>query len=113
MSTKNDPWHYPRGELVEQVMKTASFGLIHRLAMFAPRRKGKTAFLLQDLAPAATKRQILPVYASLWANPNAPHKPVIAALEQGLKTLATARVPWKKHLTSTCPEYRFLTDDEA
>lgn len=100
MTIRNDPWHYPRGELVEQVIKTASFGLIHRLAMFAPRRKGKTSFLLQDLAPTVTKRQILPIYASLWANPNAPHEPVIAALEEGLSTLTTARIPWKRHLTN-------------
>ncbi len=100
MNSINDPWHYPRGDLVEQVRKTASFGLIHRLAMFAPRRKGKTAFLLQDLAPAATKRQILPIYASLWANPNAPHKPIIAALEEGMNAISARRIPWKKHLTS-------------
>ena len=36
------------------------------LAMFAPRRVGKTFFLDHDLAPAAKHARWLPVYADLW-----------------------------------------------
>lgn len=93
-----DPWHYPRGALVDQVFAAYGTGLVRRLALFAPRRKGKTSFVLRDLAPAAVVKRFLPVYASLWANPNAPHAVILQALEHALSTVSRKRVAWQRYL---------------
>ena len=60
------------------------------LALFAPRRVGKTFFLDHDLAPAAQVRGLLPVYAALWLHKSAPLQALNHALEEALDDL---RVP--------------------
>ncbi len=95
---QKDPWHFPRGELVDQVFRAYGTGLVRRLALFAPRRKGKTSFVLRDLAPAAVAKRYLPVYASLWANPNAPHTVILQALEEALAAVRRKRVAWQRYL---------------
>jgi len=60
------------------------------IALFAPRRVGKTYFLDRDLAPAAEKAGLLPVYADLWLQRTAPMDAINHALEEALDD---ARVP--------------------
>lgn len=96
--TATDPWYFPRNELTEHVLGLFKSGLVRRLALFAPRRKGKTWFLLKDLAPAAVRGSYLPVYASLWGNPNAPHEPILQSLERALSVARARRSPWKRYL---------------
>lgn len=57
------------------------------LAMFAPRRVGKTYFLDHDLAPAATRHDLLPVYADLWNHKTHPLEAINHALEEALDDL--------------------------
>ena len=57
------------------------------LALFAPRRVGKTFFLDHDLAPEATKAGMLPIYADLWLHKSAPLDAVNHALEEALDDL--------------------------
>lgn len=57
------------------------------LALFAPRRVGKTFFLDHDLAPEAIKAGLLPVYADLWLHKAAPLDAVNHALEEALDDL--------------------------
>jgi hypothetical protein len=74
------------------------------LAMFAPRRVGKTYFLDHDLAPAARQAQWLPVYADLWLQKSAPLEAINHALEEALDEITVpasrvgrlARTPVKK-----------------
>jgi hypothetical protein len=54
------------------------------LAMFAPRRVGKTYFLDHDLAPAAKQATWLPIYADLWLQKSAPLEAINHALEEAL-----------------------------
>ena len=54
------------------------------LAMFAPRRVGKTHFLDHDLAPEAQRVGWLPVYADLWLQKSAPLDAINHALEEAL-----------------------------
>jgi hypothetical protein len=54
------------------------------LAMFAPRRVGKTHFLDHDLAPAAARKHLLPVYADLWNHKANPLEAINHALEEAL-----------------------------
>ena len=57
------------------------------LALFAPRRVGKTFFLDHDLAPKAKQVGMLPVYADLWLHKSAPLEAVNHALEEALDDL--------------------------
>ncbi|PIE43900.1 MAG: hypothetical protein CSA50_02785 [Gammaproteobacteria bacterium] len=82
-----ESWHYPRADLAEQYLGLLALGISSSLAIIAPRRKGKTLFILQDLAPLAQKKDYIPVYASLWQNINAPHEGLIAALEDAIAAL--------------------------
>lgn len=54
------------------------------IALFAPRRVGKTFFLDHDLAPAAKKAGLLPVYADVWLHRAAPLDAINHALEEAL-----------------------------
>ena len=60
------------------------------IALFAPRRVGKTYFLDRDLTPAAEKAGLLPVYADLWLQRAAPMDAINHTLEEALDD---ARVP--------------------
>lgn len=82
-----DEWHFPRPELADHYLNLLELGISSSLAIIAPRRKGKTLFVLQDLAPLAQKRNYLPVYASLWQNINAPHEGLILALEEAVQAI--------------------------
>jgi hypothetical protein len=58
------------------------------LALFAPRRVGKTYFLDHDLAPLARKAGKAPVYADLWLHKSAPLDAINHALEEALDDLS-------------------------
>ncbi len=53
---RSDIWHYPRLELAKQVLGMFESGLSSALVFFAPRRMGKTEFLLKDMRPLANKQ---------------------------------------------------------
>jgi hypothetical protein len=61
------------------------------LAMFAPRRVGKTYFLDHDLAPLARRAGWLPVYADLWLQKAAPLEAINHALEEALDDASVPR----------------------
>src|SRR3990167_10901744 len=48
------------------------------LFLAAPRRVGKSTFLLEELIPEAQKRDWVPIYVDLWANKNADPAALIA-----------------------------------
>ena len=92
-----DPWHFPRAAFAHKLVEQLDMGLASRLTLVAPRRKGKTEFLLFDLAPAAEKADYEVVYASLWGNVNAPQQSVLDALRMAVEgrreqRSATARI---------------------
>lgn len=76
-----DPWHYPRRDLAERTLALLSGKLARALTLFAPRRTGKTEFLLKDLGPLAEERKHRVVYASFWQAPLAPLAVLLHALE--------------------------------
>ena len=77
-----DPWHFRRDELAEQVLNTLAHGPAQALSLFAPRRAGKTEFLVQDLAPRAEARGHRVIYASFWQAPLSPLAVLLHALEK-------------------------------
>lgn len=77
-----DPWHFRRDELAEQVLGTLAHGPAQALSLFAPRRAGKTEFLVQDLAPHAEAHGHRVIYASFWQAPLSPLAVLLHALEK-------------------------------
>ena len=77
-----DPWHFRRDELADQVPNTLAHGPAQALSLFAPRRAGKTEFLVQDLAPHAEAQGHRVIYASFWQAPLSPLAVLLHALEK-------------------------------
>ena len=77
-----DPWHFRRDELADQVLNTLAHGPVQALSLFAPRRAGKTEFLVQDLAPHAEAQGHRVIYASFWQAPLSPLAVLLHALEK-------------------------------
>ena len=53
--TQADPLYFPRSELAERLLSSLKDGILHAITLFAPRRMGKTQFLLNDVKPKAEK----------------------------------------------------------
>ena len=79
---KNDIWHYPRNDLAKQVLGMFESGLSSALVFFAPRRMGKTEFLLKDVKPFAEKQHWHVLYFSfLDASTNAAESFTLALVD--------------------------------
>ena len=80
-----DSWHFERAELSARVLTLLTGGPAQALTLFAPRRTGKTEFLLKDLAPLAEHRGHRVIYASFRQAPLSPLAVLLHALETSLK----------------------------
>ena len=98
--TNLDPWHFPRDAFALKIVEQLDMGLASRLTLVAPRRKGKTEFLLFDLAPAAEKAGYEVVYASLWGNVNAPQQSILEALRMAVESRRERQSVTSKMLTT-------------
>jgi uncharacterized protein len=78
-------WHYPRADLAAGYLDTLGAGLISSMVLFAPRRKGKTEFVLEDLLPAAEAAGYRTVYCSMWQNRSDPLASLLLALTNAAK----------------------------
>lgn len=78
-------WHYPRSDLAAGYLETLQAGLISSMVLFAPRRKGKTEFVLEDLLPAAEAAGYRTVYCSMWQNRSDPLASLLLALTNAAK----------------------------
>ena len=79
---KKDIWHFSRVDLAKQVMSLFDSGLSSALTFFAPRRMGKTEFLLKDIYPTAQKEGQQVFYHSFLGNVSSSQKEFIRALNQ-------------------------------
>ncbi len=80
-----DPWHFERREFTTRVLNLLVGGPGQAFTLFAPRRTGKTEFLIKDLAPLAEGRGHRVIYASFWQAPLSPLAVLLHALETSLK----------------------------
>jgi hypothetical protein len=78
-------WHFPRPGLAGAYLATLNAGLVTSTTIFAPRRTGKTAFLLRDLKPFAESEGYTVVYADLWQTRQTPGAALVRALEEALE----------------------------
>lgn len=81
-----DIWHYPRKNLADFIIKGMSNNLLQRVSIFAPRKRGKTQFIQQDVVPLCRSMGILPIYVDFWMQKDDPEgvfiKSVTAACEK-------------------------------
>ncbi len=75
-------WHYHRPKLAKIYLDTLNAGLVTTTTIFAPRRAGKTSFLLKDLTPEAEKLGYIVVYVDLWQTKFSPGLAIVRALEE-------------------------------
>lgn len=78
-------WHYHRPALAKVYLDTLNAGLVTSTTVFAPRRAGKTSFLLKDLTPAAETAGYIVAYADLWQTKLSPGVSIVRALERALE----------------------------
>jgi hypothetical protein len=78
------------------------------LALFAPRRVGKTHFLTGDLTPVAEAAGMLPVYADLWLSRNDPLAAINHALEEALDDVLVPKTSAGKTAKTTVKKVTVL-----
>lgn len=101
MNKSDDIWHFPRLTLAEKYLDLLKIGITNRITLFAPRRMGKTMFLIYDLAPLAKKRKYIPIYFSMWQEPNEPHRVIINNLEAAIGDLKSQKRALSQLFTGT------------
>jgi hypothetical protein len=89
-------WHYHRPALAKIYLDTLNAGLVTSTTIFAPRRAGKTSFLLKDLTPAAEAAGYVVAYVDLWQTKLSPGVSIIRALERALEPKNTLQSFVKK-----------------
>lgn len=94
-----DIWYFSRSGLAGQYLKIFDAGITSNLAIIAPRRKGKTLFVLNDVARLARRKSYIPVYASLWQNINSPQDALIAALREAIGAI-DKKTPFSRLLSA-------------
>lgn len=79
-----DDIHVSRSKLAASYLALLKAQPGRPIALFAPRRIGKTYFLKNDLTPCADSAGLLSIYADLWLNRGSPLEAINYALEEAL-----------------------------
>lgn len=88
-------WHYPRLSLAKQVVSMFDSGLSTALVFFAPRRMGKTEFLLKDMQPMAEKEGWQVFYHSFLDTSKTAQEEFTKSLQQYLENSRVFKIPHK------------------
>ena len=89
-------WHFPRHDLTERFLSTFGSGVSNTLTLFAPRRMGKTEFVLYDLIPTAHDHGYLCIYVSFWENPKNPAQCLQVGLDRATSGLNWFQRKWRR-----------------
>lgn len=73
-------WHYPRSALAKHLISGFEQGLADRVTIFAPRKRGKTEFVVHDITPMARDQGILVVYVDFWRYKSSPARAFATAV---------------------------------
>lgn len=84
----HDPLFFNRPEYADKLVNSLKDGITHAFTLFAPRRMGKTQFLLQDIAPLAKERGFNVFYFS-FMDSESPAADFQAALVQFARDIQT------------------------
>lgn len=84
-TASNSPMAFPAHRLCRARHAILHRRRIHCPNLFAPRRTGKTQFLVHDLAPVAERRKCTVVYASFWQTADTPVATLTHAIDGAMK----------------------------
>lgn len=84
MTDTRDKLLFPRTSLAEGILATFDTRLQNAATIFAPRRKGKTTFLANDLIPIAKEHGYLVASADLWMDKSNPERVIATALYEAI-----------------------------
>ncbi|MET1116956.1 MAG: hypothetical protein ABWY08_18660 [Comamonas sp.] len=88
--------YYPRPEFLAGVLAVLTSGLQQGVTLFAPRRQGKTSFVMNELLPAAQEAGWQGVYLDLWRLRSDPARGLVEGLEaQVFKPAPGLLAQWK------------------
>lgn len=79
-----DRLHYARFGLADSILRGFEQHLQPAVTIFAPRRKGKTTFVMRDLIPMAKERGFLVASADLWLDKDHPERVIAQALNEAI-----------------------------
>lgn len=77
--------YFPRPALTGQVRQIVESGLVHAITLIAPRRRGKTLFVKNEVMPWADASGWTPVYIDLWADREHPEDELIRGLVKAMR----------------------------
>ena len=78
-------WHFYREQLARKYLNILELGLTPSIVIYAPREKGKTQFLHDDLLPIAGAEGYRAVYCSVCNGHSNPFSAIISALIEAAK----------------------------
>lgn len=83
MTKKDTPtsWYFERPELAKAHLDAFDTGFADAMAFYAPRRMGKTQYLIKDLTPAAEQRGYQVGYCNLWEEEKDPRANLVKAIK--------------------------------
>lgn len=88
-----DPLYFPRTEYASKLVSSLQNGITHAFTLFAPRRMGKTEFLLKDIRPLAEQNGFNVLYFSFMdsATPAADFQAVLSRFATDIQTGGKAK----------------------
>jgi hypothetical protein len=93
-----EQWHFPRPKLAQSYLTLLRDGSGDPICLQAPRRVGKTTFLLTEVIPAAIKAGYLPVYVDVWQHRSDPMAAINYGLQEAIDNLEVPRSTLGKRL---------------
>lgn len=84
-------WHFPRTALAQQYIDEFDSNLSDIVALFAPRRMGKTEFVMRDVIPIAKREHYTAVVIDFWNDRTNPAKCMITGIDEALAALPIKR----------------------
>jgi uncharacterized protein len=84
-------WHFPRTALARQYIDEFDSGLSDIVALFAPRRMGKTEFVMRDVIPIAKREHYTVVVIDFWNDRGNPARCIITGIDEALAALPFKR----------------------
>jgi hypothetical protein len=82
-----DLWRFSRPALAARYFEQLLGGTSGRLALFGPRRTGKTSLITREIVPLAADAGMVPVYCDCWQDRLDPLGSIIFALESVIEGL--------------------------
>ena len=82
-----EKWHFSRPKLAQSYLTLLRDGSGDPICLQAPRRLGKTTFLLTEVIPAALKAGYLPVYVDVWQHRSDPMAAINYALQEAIDNI--------------------------